>query len=544
MKKTIPNMNKDCVVAYVALGIILVLSVLLRMQGIDWGVPDSIHPYTSYHPDEVALLFWSDWLSQGHLLPKQFIYGGTFYFLILRSCIYFGDTLSSVLGGYNLISNAILLTRYLQVFLSVLTILLVYESGRLLYERTTALIASLVLALMPGHIIATQTVRPDAISVFLVALIVFLSAKLLRTNKSEIKKYLVYSGIAIGATSAFRLPLAVFGILPVFIFAVRMNLLSSTQIWKILLERPLYFLLISAVLSYVILSPHSVLYPEMLIEGIKTTVGYEGERIPDAVERGPIFYQYATRLLPQALSYPIYFILLIGLGTALVRRKTEDIFLLCGTGIYFILLSTITWTVVRYTVPLFPLLAILSGVAVQNIKERLNGRSYLKGLYLSFAFLISWAFLADLALVNSITSKNTRDEASSWILENIPRGKTVLMIQQYSGDDFFNPTLPPAVHNEKTIVLSNGFDTRMYLADNKVDYVIQNEFLYSDMERLGERHPRKEVREFNNTMGTKDLKLINEFKKPVRFLGIDFSRSYQAIDYMVINPGIRIYSLN
>ena len=84
-------MSKGNAIAYASLGSILVLTLLLRLYGIDWGLPTSLHPYYSYHPDEAPLLIWSQWLSQGQLVTKQFIYGGTFYFLILRACMYFGD---------------------------------------------------------------------------------------------------------------------------------------------------------------------------------------------------------------------------------------------------------------------------------------------------------------------------------------------------------------------------------------------------------------------------------------------------------------------
>jgi hypothetical protein len=61
------------------------------------------------------------------------------------------------------------------------------------------------------------------------------------------------------------------------------------------------------------------------------------------------------------------------------------------------------------------------------------------------------------------------------------------------------------------------------------------------MERLGSHHPRKEIRDFYEAMTSAGLKLVKEIKAPVQFLGIDFSSSFEAIDFSVINPGIRIY---
>jgi hypothetical protein len=61
------------------------------------------------------------------------------------------------------------------------------------------------------------------------------------------------------------------------------------------------------------------------------------------------------------------------------------------------------------------------------------------------------------------------------------------------------------------------------------------------MERLGSQHPRKEIRGLYEAMTSAGLKLVKEIKAPVQFLGIDFSSSFEAIDFSVINPGIRIY---
>ena len=532
--------SKRSAIASVSLGSILVLTLLLRLYGIDWGLPTSLHPYYSYHPDEAPLLFWSEWLSQGHLVSKQFIYGGTFYFLILRACIYFGDIFTGLIGGFNLLASAILLARYLQVFLALLTMLLVYECGRLLYDRKTGLVAALVLALAPAHIVATQTVRPDAISAFLVVLIAFLAAKLLRSELSGRRKLLVYSGIAIGAAAAFRLPLIGFGLLPVIAYVIARQRTNDYQFLRLVFDWTTLWFAVTIVLTYIVLSPHSLMYPEMFIAGIKTTMKYETGVFPDAMVRGPIFFQYAWRLLHQALGYPAYFLALGGMVYALVRRRAEDTIVLVGIGLYFIMLSSITWTLVRYTLPMLPLLALLSGVAVIQIFEQTRHVYARRIIYFIAVLLMAWTLAADLALLNVVASKNVRVQASEWIMQNISQGKSTLIVKQYDGDDFFNPVML-SQHNNIAVLLTDGHDSKKFFAEMKLDYVILNELLYSDMERLGSRHPREEVRDFYEAMKNAEMKLVKEIKVPVRFFGLGFSRSFEAIDFSVINPGIRIY---
>ena len=63
---------------------VVALGLGLRLYGIRWGLPDAAHPGYSYHPDETLNLVWARWLVEGNIIPKQFIYGGTFYYTIVN----------------------------------------------------------------------------------------------------------------------------------------------------------------------------------------------------------------------------------------------------------------------------------------------------------------------------------------------------------------------------------------------------------------------------------------------------------------------------
>lgn len=154
-------------------------------------------------------------------------------------------------------------------------------------------------------------------------------------------------------------------------------------------------------------------------------------------------------------------------------------------------------------------------------------------------FLV-WTLAADLALVNVVASKNVRVIASEWLTEHIPRDKSILLVKSYEEDDFFNPAIPPDLSIAAAHV-TKGSDSRVLFVEKRYDYIVLHELFYADMERLGNRHPRKEVALFYEGMTGAGLKLVKEIKIPVKFLGIDFSASFEALDYSVINPGIRIY---
>lgn len=540
MRKRNIYMNKRSAFIYASLGGILMLTIFLRLYGIEWGLPTSLHPDYSYHPDEAPLLVWSQWLSQGQLVAKQFIYGGTFYYVILRACIYFGGSFSEAIGGFNILANAMLVARYLQVFLALVTVLLVYECGRLLYDRKSGLVAALVLALAPAHIVATQTVRPDAISAFLVALIAWMAVKLLRSENHDQRRLLVYTGIAIGATAAFRLPLIGFGLMPVIAYVAARQRTSGDLLSKCLFSWNALWLILAIILTYVVLSPHSLMYPEAFIAGIKVTASYETTVYPDAVGHGPIIFQYAWRLLYQALGYPGYYLALTGIIFALVRRRVEDMIVLAGIGLYFIMLASVSLTLVRYTLPILPLLALLSGVVVIQTFERVRHK-YTRGIaYFVTGLLVTWTLAADIAFLHVTASKNARVLASEWVTQHIPQGKTILLVKQYDGDDFINPIMSSR-HNNLAVLVTDRGNSEKIFSEIKIDYVVLHELFYADVERLGSQHPRKEARDFYETMTGAGFMLIKEIRVPVKFFGMDFSGSFEAADFQVVNPAIRVY---
>lgn len=536
-------MSKGNIIAYASLGGIMLLTCLLRLHGIDWGLPSPLNPNYSYHPDETALLSISQLLAKGGLQGKAFIYGGTFYFVILRASTYFGNMFHELFDGANTLANAILAARYLQVFVASLTVLIIYECGRLLYDRKTGMVAALILAVAPAHIIATQTVRPDAISALLVALVVFMAAKLLRSEQPGRVKLFMYSGIAIGALAAFRLPLIGFGLLPVLGYVAARQRTNGGTFRKSVFDRNVLWLVLVVVTTYAVLSPHTLFYPHWFMAGLKVTARFETTLFPDAVDRGPVIFQYVWRLLSESLGYPAYFLAVGGVAYALARRRAEDVILLAGIGLYLIMLSLVTWTVVRYTTPMLPLLALAGGVAAIRIAELMRP-VYARGMtYIIGGLFLAWTLAADLALLHVETSKNVRVLSGEWITENLPRDGSVLVIKSYMEDDFFNPVFA-STDRVSAAFLVRGADSRGLFELKTSEYLVLHEQLYADMERLGQRHPRKEVREFYENMKSIKLRLVKEIKVPFEFLGIDFSGSFEAVDFMVINPGIRIYQMS
>jgi len=518
----------------------VVLAVVLRLQGIHWGLPNADHPLYSYHPDEVLHLTAARALVEGVMMPKHFQYGGSFYYTILNANFFFAGLFGDALGQVNRIAATLLLGRYFLVAIAALTILLVYAIGSDLFGRTTGAVAAMLLAVMPSHIASAQHLRPDEISAFLALLIVYTSVRILRAAEPLGARPLVYAGLVVGVGSALRLPLAVFGLVPIIAYALRDGGAWPRSIVSAATLRACVIVGLCAAVGYVVASPHSLINPRMLLAGLHVTWRYETSAFPDAVDMGPGLYQYGWLMLRQALGTPLYALALAGVVAAVWRRTREQQLLLAGIIPYFVMATFASWVVVRYLLPLLPLLALLSAKLVVDVLDQAGKRRWVVAALVSSA--LAWTVAGDLAFLRLESQRNVQDVAKDWIAAEIPAGSSIGTFRTYREDVYFNPVIP---HGFRQVVLPliEGADPAAWLERERPQYLVVHEFIYKNMERLGARHPQRQVYQLLQALQTGKYQLVREFKQPVEFLGLDFSSSFSAHDYSVVNPGIRIYRL-
>jgi len=517
----------------------LAIALLLRLYGIDWGLPSATHPDYSYHPDEMLTFMMARLLMLGKVLDKDFIYGGTLYFTILNAAMYFVDVFSGYLGGINNLANSILVGRYFLVFVALLTILLIYECGSQVGDdRRTGIISAVLLSIAPAHIVWAQRVRPDEIAALFTAIVLLLSVKILTNRDASSLKYFFYSGLAVGAAASLRLPLVVFILTPLTAFGLTRDGPGFMEKLLSMLDRKIGVLALSVVAAFAVTSPYVFMYPDHFIGGFLEQWKYQTNAFPDAVGRGPGIYQYGWLMLHQALGYGIYIFAMLGTMLALYRRTKTDVLLLATVIPYFLLTTVTSWVVVRYTLPILPVLVLLAARFVVHVFD-IYPRSRI-AITVMFMAAVGWTVSADFAYLRIEAGRDIRDVAAEWIEKNVPAGSAILTIKTYKEDYYFNPVISEK-HRGMVFYLSERRDSRALFRDTKFDYLVLNEYLYKNMERLGDRHPLKQSHVFYESLVNSRYKQIKEFKHPIKFLGIDFSSSFSSHDYTIINPGIRIY---
>ena len=524
--------------APILLFIAVALGLGLRLYGIKWGLPDAAHPGYSYHPDEVLHLIFARMLIDGEIIGKQFMYGGTFYFTVLNAYYFFAERLGDLLGGVNSFANTILLGRYFHTAVAILTILMAYQCGRVFFGRAAGVLAAIMLAIIPAHILCAQRMRPDEIAAFLTTIMMLQSWWLMSADEEKRLKFYVFAGLTLGVAIALRFSLVTMIGAPVAAHVFISKSKNAAEILRSFLDRRLAVMLGAAALGYALASPHTFIYPEWFMQGMKIQWKYQSSPFLDAVDNGPGIYQYGWTMLHEALGYPLYFLALVGVVLALVRRSQADIVILAAGVPYFILTTFTSWVVVRYTLPLLPLLAILAGRFVAYTMEKIPRHKTVTNVVV--AVILAWTLLADYAYLKMETEKDVRDVASEWIQRNLPLGSSILIVTAYLEDDFFNPVLPKG-YGVSAFLLAKENGSQALFRDYKFDYLILHEFTYKNMERLGPRNPYQHERVFHESLLNSRYQRIKEFKQPIEAVGIDFSSWFASHDYVIANPEIRIY---
>ena len=520
---------------------ILLLALGLRLHGIEWGLPDATHDITSYHPDEAPSLVQAELLREGRVQPQQFIYGGSLYFRVAAAFIPLAKLLSPWLGQFNALADTLLLARYFMVYVALLTLLLLYEAVRTLRDEVTALVAALVLAVMPAHVITAQQMRPDEIGAMLVVVQFLLAAKISKAaEERRAHHYLLGAALFAGVSLAFRFPLVVFFALPLLAWLLRAQQAFLQQFWQRLLPSTLPLCAALLLLGYALTSPDTFTHFPVFVAGMKIQFLFQSSGFADAVGRGPGWWQYGWSMLHQALGYPFYVIALGSLVLIVWRRQLMDCLLLVALLPYLVFVAITSWVVVRYTLPLLPFLAVAVAEGVMWLAQRRGPRLAAAGFALAVVVTL-WAVLAYLKME---AGTNVRELAKAWVVENVQPSQCLLQVKAYEAEEMYQVEFGDSRCNGSIRLDRKDNDFTTAFADNALTHVLLHQHLYASMERLQDRHPDKDHADFYRAMTAAGFTVVHEVKVEPVLAGLNFASWFTALDMTYVNPTFRVYQRN
>lgn len=452
---------------FILLMVALTLGSALRVNGLTWGLPDDLRRTYSYHPDESSLIAWATDLYHGAVLDKQFMYGGTFYFSTLAA----GNYLAAAMAPTHIASlrQEITVARVFSTLCAVLNIVLVYTIGATLYAPMAGAWAALILALSPGHVLAAQIARPDALFTLLLTVNLLLAARLLR-GLGKPRRTLWLAGAVLGVSVATRFPAGVwwFGYTATLAMVVRRNDGDARSLWRQLTQ-----LSAIAASAYVLASPHSVMHFSVLMEGLATQFNYQRGAAASAPMVDITGWRYGGEIMAQALGFGWYPPALAALVWCAWRRQRADLLLVCFMLPYFLLLTTSHWLVVRYCVPLLPVLAIACG---RLLADGLTSAGLARAASVAVAicaFSINGVALGAYAAAER--EPDPRDQALRWLLSTAPAGSRIGVLQGYDGDVYFHP--PAIAHFEWTACVLPACEPAHFFSSSAQWLIVADHYL-------------------------------------------------------------------
>jgi hypothetical protein len=423
----------------VALALVLLAGLLLRLHGLNFGLPGL------NDPDEMIFQMGAIRMLSGPTLnPGWFGHPATttiYLLALINIAVFLGGLALGKWSGPDGFAHAvyfdpgviILPGRLAMVVFSVWSIWLTWRLAKELFDTrfgprlgsTVGLVAAAVLAVNPVHIAYSQIVRSDMMAVCLM-LLVMLAA--LRVARGGGRRDLLLGALWLGLAIVTKWPFALAGIAMAGALALRVR--DGSESVGSAARRLVLFGVLAGMFG-LLASPFLVLdYPTLLMN-------LQGE--------AQVAHLGATGGPPLAnawwyLSGPI----LASLGLAgvlaavpglvlLVRQREARAIALPLMVVFFILFSVQRLIWERWALPLTPALSIAAALGlvwiVRTLAARLSARA---GMVLAALLALAIATPQVVqALSNAhVRTHDTRQMATAWVNAHVPRGATILVEHQ------------------------------------------------------------------------------------------------------------------
>ncbi|MBM4086159.1 MAG: hypothetical protein FJ272_15355, partial [Planctomycetes bacterium] len=379
-----------------ALYAILLLSLLLNSYGLDWGLTGLPRPYASVHPDEDFCFAPGFSFLRGQVTADVFFWGGTFFQMAMAATLGVARLCGSS-PTTEWVHGLFVMTRLGVAINGVFNVFLVSLLGQRLGRRwvpdaseEVGLWGAAFFAVMPAPVALAHHIRPDVMLVTGILLVALMAERLMGPppgvwpRQPDAENLIrqgttVVSGIGHASAAVTSQPgarsshtwwpcLLAGGSLG-FTTAVRLNgafcapglavalMLNPQEKAK---TRRLILMLAVALAVFAALSPFSLIYGPDLI-GFYPAM----KRAPflDAYHRGPVLWQYATRVMWHGVGPALLVASYVGLALACWRRSQADVFVAAFVAPLAVSTGMSNLIYVRYLLPVLPFLAILAACA-------------------------------------------------------------------------------------------------------------------------------------------------------------------------------------
>lgn len=531
---------------------ILILAFWLRWTGMDWGLPQGEHLVASYLSDERTLFYWIRLMqSEKWDFNPHSYFNGTLLLFFLAG---FYKVLS-LFGALTLSRDPLFyyeqvnewakffwFGRAAMILIGVVTVGVVYKAGRLAFGKGVGLLAALLYAIVPLHVVSSKHLLVEPAATLWFALMLYFCFKIIQEGLWK-----DYLGAALVLASACVVKITCS---PLWILLLFSHLLHAAEkrkllsLWRELGSAKLWVSTGVAIGFYFILNPYLLFnLGEVWAEA---QAYYSQYHFWSYLGYGSLYS--LTHLIPYGFGPWLLAWGLTATSFSFFSKRREVWLTLFGLLLYFYLNSRTGTIVVKYHVVLLPFLALLVAYFFKRLVEQTP--LVIRGLgALLFVWMVIETFGISLSYNRLFLRPDARDRASLWIKEHIPRGTTIAILQEpywYS---------PPILYNQYFFSGRN----RYWRVEPK--YQVVN--LETKEERIKTEKPdyvvitEREIRLFQRSHGdfrkTDDwsyldsfllregYRKVETFENRLEKWGVSLERRFPPDDWQQILLGIRIY---
>jgi len=384
-----------------------------------------------------ALRFMKD---SSYFLASRF--GGTQFFILL---ITFFKLFTN---------NAVAAGRITALFFSMAGIIIIYKLGKVIKDKTTGLIAAILLSVHHLYWFIGNKVLLDTPSA---TMFLFTAYCLIMYEKKRTKLWIILFPLSIAltlmtkASNILIIPL----ILIYFFFVYLLEPIISKKnikksLTKLFKRKSLYLVII---LTLIFLIPYFINSLASFGNLVPFSSGLGGTTtsfVTSTAERGTNYFGTLTQF-PFFLTWYIIPFFIIGLILNLIYRKKTD-YLLISWLFYLVLFTILTGaiTIPRYGLPVIPIMLLIAALAISEIRIMINKFTKLKinpFIFVAIAILLAIPFynMGNNLFISKSYTYTGYEEAGQWAKENIPEDSFFIVgspgfIRLFSGYEFIKGT--------------------------------------------------------------------------------------------------------
>jgi 4-amino-4-deoxy-L-arabinose transferase-like glycosyltransferase len=469
--------------------------------------------------------------------------------------------------------DVILSARFVCAVLGATTIPIVYLTAREIGSTRMAIVAAILMALLPGHVQHSHFATVDVPATFFVALSLWLAVRALRERKKfdehpneysvdDIARWrrnnLMWSAFAAGLAAATKYNGVIAFISPlVALWMLHRNARSDSENQAKAIEvfKTAPLLLVLAVVGFVIGCPYSVLgFREFWGEGVN---GFAYELLVHPREgSGEIFedtgngwWYHLSFNLPFAVTAPILCAAIIGAITLRLQPSSKRVLvwpLLAFAIVYFLALGPRKYASCVTFLPLAPALCVFAALLVLFVEARLTAFYARLATALASALCLL-ALLGTIDVVRPFARTDARDAAAAWMKNNAASATVALASDR---PWFWSVPLSPqdappgssisiaeALAQSTIFGATSSLSTLAFssetLSRDKPQYVVMSELEWRDKERLSDPN----YQDFMAQLG-QQYELQRTFSAAPSILP---GRHFAPHDFLYANPQVRIY---